>query len=256
MHVESFLPSLRLRPFVKSFLVIDSEQAMENRLVPDTSLALAFRCNGQVSFLSGDHCDHIPNAMISGLRRSARVVQYVPHTTNLLVIFREGGASAFFRQPLHELFGYSLPLDALISGRVICEVEEQLQSTTDNRLRVAVVERFLQSRLNPQPDELVTAAVGKIKASAGSIRIRELADKLYISRDAFEKRFRKNIGTSPGHFASIVRLRSVIDNYPKAVSLTDAAYDAGYFDQAHFIKDFKAFTGLTPGVYFKSAARW
>lgn len=256
MHVESFLPSARLRPFVRSLLVIDSDRGMENRLLPDTSLVMAFRCNGQVSLMSDDRYDRMPEAVISGLRKSARLVQYEPNTTNLLVIFREGGAAAFFREPMHELFDNSLPLDDLLPRRDMQKVEEQLQNTTDNRQRIAAVERFLQGRLTPRQDPLVAAAVAKIHLSAGSIRISELANELYISRDAFEKRFRKNIGTSPRLFASIVRLRSVIDNYPKASSLTDAAYNAGYFDQAHFIKDFKAFSGLTPGAYFKSAARW
>jgi AraC-like DNA-binding protein len=53
-----------------------------------------------------------------------------------------------------------------------------------------------------------------------------------------------------------VRLRKVIDTYDPATNLTEAALTAGYFDQAHFIKDFRSFTGQSPQEFFKSPLYW
>jgi AraC-like DNA-binding protein len=64
------------------------------------------------------------------------------------------------------------------------------------------------------------------------------------------------VGSSPRQFTSIVRLRYFIDRYSPYSSLTTASYEAGYFDQSHFIKDFKQFTGETPRQFFATARYW
>jgi AraC-like DNA-binding protein len=99
-------------------------------------------------------------------------------------------------------------------------------------------------------------ALQKINTSHGTVRINVLARELNISQDPFEKRFRRMVGTSPKQYSSIVRLKNVIASYRQNKNLTAAAYDAGYFDQAHFIKDFKSFTGQTPLNFFKSSSYW
>jgi AraC-like DNA-binding protein len=96
----------------------------------------------------------------------------------------------------------------------------------------------------------------KIKDTNGNLRIKELATSLAISQDPFEKRFRRVIGTSPKQFSNIVRLKHVIEGYQPALSLTDTALAAGYFDQAHFIKEFKSFTGQTPKDFFQAPPAW
>jgi methylphosphotriester-DNA--protein-cysteine methyltransferase len=103
---------------------------------------------------------------------------------------------------------------------------------------------------NKGADELVNLAVSLIKQAAGNIKITSLAEQLHISQAQFEKRFRKKVGASPKKFASIVRLRNVLNMNPGKNNLLRAGLDAGYFDQAHFIKDFKSFTGQTPEQYF------
>ena len=62
----------------------------------------------------------------------------------------------------------------------------------------------------------------------------------------FEKRFRKVVGTTAKKFASIVRFNSVLDHMNETKSLSEICYENHFFDQAHFIKDFKQFTGDTP----------
>jgi methylphosphotriester-DNA--protein-cysteine methyltransferase len=103
---------------------------------------------------------------------------------------------------------------------------------------------------------LINHAIEKIKLSHGMIRIHDLLADLPISRDPFEKKFRRLVGTSPKQYAALIRMRHVIDSYTAHHSLTDTAHAAGYFDQAHFIKDFKAFTGETPLAFFKSSRFW
>ena len=119
-------------------------------------------------------------------------------------------------------------------------------ATTD-RQRIKIVEQFLASQLKDiQADKLIVEAVKLIYESKGTIRVKELNEKLFISQSPFEKRFRKIVGTSPKKFTSIIRFNCVLENFNETKSLTEICYENNFFDQAHFIKDFKHFTGQTP----------
>lgn len=244
-------------PFVKEYLVIETGQGMESRTIPDTSLVLAFRYKGSVSNATEGTAEVIPPAVISGLRKNARVFQYAKSTANLLVILRECGIAAFTDLPAHELFGLSVTSDNVFKGAALREILERLAEAPHNRARVMLVEDFLQKELNAgKPLPAIGDAVRIIKQHNGVVRVKELAASLHISQDAFEKRFRALIGSTPKQYASIIRLRNLITKYPGYASLTEATYQAGYFDQSHFIKDFRAFTGHAPKEFFNTARFW
>lgn len=248
MNIDTHTPTELLKPFIKTYLIIESQDELVNRVLPDTSLAIAFRYKGQVNYITDSSRNGLPVSVVSGLRKSVRLINYTKNTGNILVIFKEAGATAFFKEPLHELFEESVPLDNFIPQVSI--IEEQLAEAQDNNQRITIVEQFLLSK------KLIAAAIQKIHSAKGIIKIKELADTLYISQDAFEKRFRKIAGTSPKQFSSVVRMKSIINQRPQNQTLTEIAFDAGYFDQAHFNKDFKLFTGQTPTDFFKSPPSW
>jgi methylphosphotriester-DNA--protein-cysteine methyltransferase len=126
-----------------------------------------------------------------------------------------------------------------------------LAEVKTNAQRITTIERFLISRMTgTEPDKLVLAALSYIHKSKGNIRIKQLMEQLHISQSPLEKRFRQAVGASPKKFASIVRLRNVIQQYSPTGSLTELGYEAGFYDQAHFVKEFKTFTGDTPEKFF------
>lgn len=258
MTIEDYIPTERLRPFVKAYRIIESQEELQNRVLPNTSLALSFRIKGKNAFTSETGTFSLPNITFTGLRKSVRLINYTQNTSTLIVLFREGGASAFFKEPLYELFEKSISLDNIIQPTELEMVEDFLINEAQKNLeRVSFVERFLLERLDDsKTDKLITEAIKKIHLTNGDIRIRDLAESLYISNDPFEKRFRKVIGSSPKQFASIVRLSSIVRRKPQAQKLFEIAYEAGYYDQAHFIKDLKRYAGLTPSEFFKSAPFW
>jgi methylphosphotriester-DNA--protein-cysteine methyltransferase len=119
--------------------------------------------------------------------------------------------------------------------------------TTSDKNRIKAVEQFLLSQLKDlETDKLVSEAVRLIYQTSGTIQIKELNKKLFISQSPLEKRFRKVVGTTAKKFASIVRFNTVLDHLSETKSLTQICYENDFFDQAHFIKDFKQFTGDTP----------
>lgn len=257
MYTNTYIPSKILAPFTKAYLIIESQDELVNRVLPDTSLVMAFRYRGKVSYTANDTNKALPASVVTGLRKSGRLIHYAADSGNILVIFKEAGATAFFDEPLHELFEDSVPLHNFDGYKHTSNLEEQLASAASHTEQIALIEQFLVSKLyNHQPDKRVTASLEKIHAANGTMKIKDLARSLYISQDAFEKRFRKIVGSSPKQFASIVRIRSIISQSPNNATLTGAAFDAGYFDQPHFNKDFKLFTGQTPMDFLRSPSFW
>src|SRR5882757_5003060 len=108
MKVEKFSPAVVLAPFIREFMIIESDREADSKIIPDTSMVMAFRYKGKVLTMEGGAKEAISPGVIAGLRRSARLLRYSKETANLLVIFNEGGIAAFSRIPAHELFGLSI----------------------------------------------------------------------------------------------------------------------------------------------------
>lgn len=257
MKIQRFHPSPVLAPLIREFIILESELGTDSRILPDTSMVMAFRYKGRVEKFGEEDKETISAAAITGLRRSHRLLYYSENTANFLVVLKEGGIAAFSRLPAHELFDLTIPIENLFSTSAIDEILQRLAEAATNYDRVDEMETFLLQHLTRnKPDSLVGEAVRMIRQQNGLLKIKHLAASLHISQDPFEKRFRAQIGSTPKHYASIIRLRNMIDTYPSYSSLTEATYEAGYFDQSHFIKDFRLFTGQSPKDFFRSARFW
>lgn len=257
MKIQKFFPSPPLNSFIKEFMIIESDLETDNTIIPDINMVMAFRFRGEVFTVNGDGEEVIPANVVSGLRRSARQLYYSKTTANLIVAFKEGGFAGFTKIPSHELFGQSVSSENVFHLTELNEISERLAEARTNRDRINVMEAFLLRKLIlRRPDPVVANAIQRVKQQNGVIRIKDLATALHVSQDPFEKRFRALIGATPKQYASIVRLRNLIRKYSPNASLTEASYEAGYFDQSHFIKDFRLFTGQAPKDFFTSARYW
>ncbi len=251
MQFDTYIPCDILKPFVKSFAVQETTEETTYKVLPDTGLVIGFQYKGRLSRIQNGQETSLSISGVSGLADHSRKFKNSANIGTVLIFFKEAGASQFFRQPLHELFRESFSLENfMLRSELLC-LEEGLAEAKTDAPRIAAVERFLISRMtNTEPDKLVLAALALIHKSKGNIRIKELTGQLHISQSPLEKRFRQAVGASPKKFASIVRLKYVIQQYNSANSLTELSYEAGFYDQAHFIKEFKTFTGDTPEKFF------
>lgn len=258
MQINRYMPCPRLAPFIKGYMVINSgTDELVNRILPGTGVAMAIRLKGQTAYINNAGKTVLPAMALSGLRKSVRLINYAPATVTLVVLFRETGVSAFFKQPLYELFEDSIALNNIFPRADVDALEERLAETDDTTTAVAIVEHFLTSKLiSPRPDALVGEAIQRIQLNNGMGKISTLTNSLFISQDAFEKRFRRVTGATPKQFSSIVKMKALIQHTASSPSFLDLALEKGYYDQAHFNKTFKLFTGLTPTSFFASARYW
>lgn len=250
MKFEKVTPSDKLKPYIKHFVISESELESTYKVFPSTSMVIGFQYQGQLAVIRDNLESNLDTAGITGLSDSFKIFRNSPHIGTILVYFTEVGLSCFTSCPANELFNQSVSLDYLFRKPLVQETEEKLSLAQTNQQRINIVGRFLLSHLkNIRADNLVTEAVKLIYNSQGSIKIAELSQKLFISQSPLEKRFRRIVGTSPKKFASIVRFNRVLNEMGEAKSLTQICYENNFFNQAHFIKDFKQYTGETPESY-------
>lgn len=256
MQVLRFIPTQQLKPFVKLFTIIDCNDERLNNIMPDTSIVMALRLRGEV--IVPGHSDRgLAVSTISGIRKNSRLIHYSRNASNLLIHFKEGAAAAFFKLPLHELANTNTSLDLLLPSSLINEMEQRLADADNFKRQIAIAEEFLLSLLKPFSTDLaISYALRTIQQTFGTLPVNELAKTVFLSQDVFEKRFRRIVGTTPKQYSKIVRMQHAIKIYGASKNLTGLAYSAGYFDQSHFIKDFKAFTGQTPHQFFQLQRPW
>ncbi|WP_256004979.1 helix-turn-helix domain-containing protein [Pedobacter deserti] len=247
MRFDKHFPTDRLKPYIKYFVVSENELETEYKVFPSPGLVIGFQYKGKLSTIKNDAEAKLSSAGITGIADSYTIFRNSAGIGTILVYFTEIGFTHFASHPANELFGLSLSLQDIFDKTLILEVEEKLAAAGTDQLRIKIMERFLLSQLNGmQADKLIVEAVKLIYQSNGTMRIKELNEKLFISQSPFQKRFRKVVGTTPKKFASIVRFNTVLNNLNGSKTLAELCYENNFFDQAHFIKDFKRFTGVTP----------
>lgn len=251
MRFDSYIPCDILKPYVRAIVISGMAAESTYKVLPGTGLVMGFQYKGRLSHIVNETPVQLSPSGLTGLHDKYRVFKNAANTETILVYFSEAGAAPFFKQPLHELFGESVSLDNFLLRSALLIFEEQLAEAKTDRDKIKTVEKFLVSRMaEAVPDKLVLTALALIHKSKGNIRIRDLMAQLHTSQSPLEKRFRRLVGVSPKKFASIVRFKHIIRNYDPVNSLTELGYEAGFYDQAHFIKEFKNFTGESPEAFF------
>ena len=251
MKLDSYPPCERLKPYVKQFVVSENSIAQTYKVLPGTSIVMGFQYTGRLTYLHGQTSTQLATAGITGLMDNFRLFNNTACTGTILVIFKETGAAHFLKTPVHELFAESISLDHFFNRDQLAETEEKLYKASGTRQRIRIVEQLLLNHLQEIPeDKMVTEAINQIKQNNGTMRITQLARYLNTSQSPLEKRFRKVVGASPKKFSSIVRIGHAL-NTLTTTNYQETIFLAGYHDQAHFIKDFKAFTGSTPQQFAK-----
>lgn len=228
-------------------VISENNTAQQYKVLPSPGMVLGFQYIGQLMLLQDGKDNRLSSTGVTGVADIFKVFANTAGVGTILVYFTETGFTHFSSCPAHELFNQSVSVDNFFSKQKVADVQEMLANAATDAQRIKIVEGFLLSQLKDKArDQLIIQAVNLIYHSKGGIRMKELHQQLHISQSAFEKRFRKLVGASPKKFASIIRFNTVLQDLGKEKTLTEICYDNNFFDQAHFIKDFRQFTGESP----------
>ncbi len=173
------------------------------------------------------------------------------------VTFQPNGLSHFLKIPINKLQNQTVCVGN-IDKVFLPHLEDQLAEAVDFHKRIEIVDRFflklLSKHMGSDNQERMTHSIELIKSNKGNVSIDFLASNACLSRKQFERKFLACIGISPKQFLKIVRFQNAIFLKQSAIdiNLTNLAYQAGYYDQSHFINEIKELTGQTPKELFKS----
>lgn len=245
-----------LARFVEHLWVARGELATlwRNMILPDGAIELMINL-GEPQKLC-DANDHSRTATfrhswISGERTAPIVIEEVGHVHLIGVRLRAGGAWPFLRLPLSEFTGRVVELDAVL-GREVNRLRERLGEAADDDERFAIVERWLIDRLRAgtAPTPAVSRAL-QVISNGEAMRIGELASDLGVSHKHLLREFERCVGLTPKTFARLCSFQRTIGwiGQKSEVDWGDTANACGYYDQPHFIHEFRAFSGLTPTSY-------
>lgn len=167
----------------------------------------------------------------------------------LAICFHPGMAYNFFQVPMHVLSDTTVALSD-IWCRMAAEVEDKLASLCDNDTRVDVVQKYLLKQLVWHKNDLhVIHCLRQAELSGGAISVSKLTNNIGISQRHLSRKFQQCVGLSPKEYLRVYRFIQSLNHLKKypTLSLTEVGYESGYYDQAHFNRDYKTYTGHSPG---------
>jgi AraC-like DNA-binding protein len=244
-------PSPLLAPYVKHywFMTINSVKQAFERIVPTGMTCLMFHRGERLFSVSKNEFQS--RAFLSGVNTTFSDLSYQGKIDMISVEFRPAGAKAFFKMPMIELCGQSINIDTL-SDQELSDLEKRLFETSDLKTCVSLIEQFLYKRIH----QLKTYNLKRMNAVthaiySGQQNIETLAQTACLGYKQFKRVFTDYVGANPKDYLRVVRFQKslhTLQTQPN-INFAQLAYNCGYFDQAHFIKDFKQFSGYTPTEY-------
>ncbi|MBC7891956.1 MAG: helix-turn-helix domain-containing protein [Sphingobacteriaceae bacterium] len=242
-----------LRPFVKVICSLEQmpgEPSAPVRVLPDTSVELFVNFREPEKLFPPQASTPAPGrSFITSRMNQFMDVETLGSGGFLTVCFHPGQAYPFFPVPMDEVTNQITDLRELW-GRVVAELEEQVEQAGDPSQRVAVVQRYLIARLRAQDklDQTIGFCLAQLNRPEDPLSVEELAGKAGISNRQLLRRFNQCVGLSPKELARIQQFLHALNGLKgrPAASLTEIAYESGYYDQAHFIHACRAYAGLSP----------
>jgi len=200
----------------------------------------------------GYRCVATSGTVLSGVHSRFQVIDNSEQEHVAGVAFRAGGTVAFLRVPAHETADYDVPLEDLFgASRTAALRERVLESDTAEAglgaIETALLEMWTSKILHPA----VAFALDTINRAPHTASIAAVTEAIGMSPKRFIERFKRDVGLTPKRYCRIRRFQQALRcaHGGPAVNWTQVALDCGYFDQAHFIHDFRGFSGVTPTAY-------
>jgi AraC-like DNA-binding protein len=223
------------------------------RMLPAVSAHLVIRLGGRPLRLFAGDADEtgciVSHAVVGGVRDAAYLKDSSDPAPAVGVVFRPGAAGAFLGAPTDSFAGCHTPLDAFWGGAVE-RLRSELGEATDLERRLVILEHALLRRL-PRIRGVDPAIVRAALLLEHRHPVGKVAASLEVSHRHFIARFAEAVGLTPKRYARLVRFGRVLRRLERRpeTAWADLAQDAGYADQAHFNRDFRAFSGISPGRY-------
>lgn len=244
LESENFKQEVYLKQGISHFYTFRMKEAKQLHAVPDGCIDFFF-----------EYTDHGIEAYVCGTPLRFRTQEWQGNRDVFGVRFMPGMQPKLITVKLKDLIDKKIPLEDVILDRSLIPLMEE-QEDFYQRIRI-----FLQqyTKMQNQPEkysekrELLWSVKQMVYESDGKVKIAQMQEKTGYTVRYINKVFIDEMGFPPKTFCKIIQFQRALEflNYGAPDKMTDAAVYLGYYDQPQFIRDFKAYCGVTPLKYLK-----
>jgi AraC-like DNA-binding protein len=264
MFIQFYQPHPKLRSFVSNLMIYNAEQGKDlpstvavHPPIPEHSLYF-YPQNPCISFNYQSRIFEVnPPSIIVGPSTERVNLTIGHHHLVIRVGFYAGALHRLLRISIHELYNKTCNSEDVFGGEIE-QVNEQLRNTQEYMQMKEIVEAFLLEKHKKLGRlENFDNVINQSVSANRKLTVEALASDACLSFRQFERKCKERIGLSPKLYLRLVRFSSAYrmhERHPE-YSWTSIAHASGYYDQAHFIRDFKEFAGVIPSFIDLELAR-
>lgn len=257
MNYQTFEPNQDLTAFIKCYWTLESpkEETLEKQtIIPDGCMEMIFHYGDLYKqFLDNRNSIIQPRCFVIGQLTQPLEIEPTGETGIFSIRFHPEGFLPFTTFPINQMENTAVSLEKLF-GKDGQEIGQQILSANSTAERIKFIEIFLLDRLTDLEtvDRIVKSTVETIITANGQLPVDELSKLTQVNRRQLLRKFSSAIGLSPKQLSRTIRLQSALKMLlnNQFSNLSHLAYENEYYDQAHFIKEFKEFTGSTPKEFY------
>ena len=259
MRYKKFFPCSILSPFVECYFIWDSEGSVETTMViespPNGFCSIVFNY-ADPYYLQNKKYERlaVPMQFISGQSIYSYKLFLEGEIGVAGIVFKPAALATIFHLPIYEYTEERIDLYKVFKKSIVDKYANEIKISSEEQ-KVHLLEEFLMQQYRiqkPEPDYIDQAA-NFIVEHNGLLQVSDLLKDSCMSRRSFERKFFQKVGLSPKYYARVRRIGYLLSfvagkrtaDWPKIFS------ECEFYDQAHFIKDFKEFTGRSPQQYLK-----
>lgn len=253
-------PSEILRPYIRDYHVMESDGPdkflPKRRIYTYGCVVLVFHYSQPSLFKERNKSAYIePRTVICGPQTNYYDLSLAGKTGMILVIFQPYGAGMFFKMPINEIVNQNIAFELHVK-KGAKEIEDKILHAQSIQDRIKLIDDFLLEKFiqNNRNSDQIVAAFAALHHEQEQITVKQMAASSRLSIKQFERKFPAFVGLSPKQYLRIARFQKIIQlrNSEHFENYTSLAYDCGYYDQSHFIHDFKMITDLSPKEFFQN----
>lgn len=244
-----------LRKFVSYIYEIKTDNdSFTYRTIPNGKIGISLVLNGCANILRNNSWDNIPCATIYGLTKDTQLIKLSEKFKEIAIAFDPAFLQMFVNDSMSQFsLGKTIDLRLVFNK---CDVDSLIErislSRSDQDILLSIETFLFQQFLPKKENEALLLAIDMI-TKKNNYNVSDISNKINISSTTLRLLFRDFIGISPKDLIKINRITKVLNSQiTHEQNLTQIANQVGYFDQSHFIRDFKSILDITPKEYFKN----
>ncbi|MEZ4852492.1 MAG: helix-turn-helix domain-containing protein [Bacteroidia bacterium] len=260
MITRTHIPSFPLNQFIDHFFYYAGYNPVHSveRFLPDGEVQIIFDLTHYPKFIYDNETleaiQSCQKVWFSGFRTKPITIPSGKESEMLIVQFKKGKAFPFLLTPMYSLTNLVVDAELVLTPEIL-SIRGRLLEARTPFLKLQILEKHLLkiylNKLSENP--FVDFAVSTILTAPNQYSIKTISEKAGYSQKHIIKLFKEHIGVTPKEFLKVIRFQKAIEQIEQQeeVDWSAIAHDCGFYDQSHFIADFKHFSGFTPTEYMR-----